>query len=120
MGVPIESDDASVAGLRSETMGELVMRDARDGEGAGLLALTLAAYAEYAAVMPAEAWERYREGIVGTLSDVGPAAQIVAEADGAVVGTALLYPAGTRLIGPDGREVVFEFPEARLLAVAPA
>lgn len=101
-------------------MGDLTMRDARDGEGESLLALTLAAYEEYAAVMPPGEWERYREGIVGTLSDVGPAAQVVAETEGAMVGTALLYPAGTRLTAPDGREVFFEWPEARLLAVEPA
>jgi len=57
---------------------------------------------------------------VRTLSDVRPAEQPVAELNGAVVGTALLYPAGTRLTGPDGAGVTFEWPEARLLAVAPA
>jgi GNAT superfamily N-acetyltransferase len=37
-----------------------------------------------------------------------------------MVGTALLYPAGARVRRPDGGEVVFEWPEIRLLAVAPA
>src|SRR4051812_6704311 len=101
-------------------MGDLILRDAREGERDELLALTLAAYEEFAATMPAGEWPRYRESIVRTLSNVRPAEQIAAESDGAIVGTALLYPAGTRLTGPDGAEVSFEWPEARLLAVAPA
>jgi GNAT superfamily N-acetyltransferase len=101
-------------------MTDLILRDARDGEGPMLLALTLAAYEQYAATMPADAWPRYREGIMHTLSDIGSAAQIVAQREGAMVGTALLYPAGTRLTGPDGSEITFTWPEVRLLAVAPA
>jgi len=101
-------------------MGELNLRDARDGERDELLALTLAAYEEFAATMPDGEWPRYRENIVGTLKDVRPAEQIVAESGGAVVGTALLYPAGSRFVGPDGAGITFRWPETRLLAVAPA
>jgi GNAT superfamily N-acetyltransferase len=100
-------------------MGDLILRDARDGERDELLALTLAAYEEFAAAMPAGEWPRYRESIVRTLRDVRPAEQIVAESGGTIVGTALLYPAGSRFTGPDGVGVAFEWPEARLLAVAP-
>jgi GNAT superfamily N-acetyltransferase len=101
-------------------MDDPILRDARDDERETLLELTLAAYEEYAATMPADAWPRYREGIVHTLAEVGPAAQIIAEREGAIVGTALLYPAGTRLARPDGSEMTFTWPEVRLLAVAPA
>lgn len=101
-------------------MSDLILRDARDDERGDLLALTLAAYEEFAAAMPAGEWPRYRESIVHTLGDVRPAEQVVAELGGAVVGTALLYPAGSRFAGPDGVGVAFEWPEARLLAVAPA
>jgi GNAT superfamily N-acetyltransferase len=100
-------------------MHETRLRDAREGERGALLALTLAAYAEYAATMPADAWREYREGIARTLADARPARQIVAERDGAIVGTVLLYPAGTRLTRPDGGEIVFRWPELRLLAVGP-
>jgi GNAT superfamily N-acetyltransferase len=101
-------------------MNEIQVRDARESDREAILAVTLTAYEEYGAVMPAEAWREYREGIVRTLGDVRSAAQqVVAEREGRVVGTALLYPAGTRVVRPDGGEVVFEWPEIRLLAVGP-
>ena len=65
-------------------------------------------------------WEDYRQAILGTLADVKPAQQIVAERDGAILGTVLLYPAGTVFFTPDGLPVTLTWPEVRLLAVAPA
>jgi GNAT superfamily N-acetyltransferase len=46
-------------------------------------------------------------------------AQIVAENDGAVVGAVLLYPPGA-VANPGGKPITREWPEVRLLAVAPA
>ena len=89
-------------------MNDLIVRDARDGDREIIRRVTLSAYEQYAAVMQTH-WEGYRHNILTTLGDVKPAEQIVAEQHGAIVGTVLLYPAGT-----------LAWPELRLLAVAPA
>ena len=62
-------------------MSGLQIRQARPSDRAAIEAVTLAAYQEYAAVMPAH-WEGYRQNILATLADVQPAAQIVADQDG--------------------------------------
>jgi GNAT superfamily N-acetyltransferase len=97
----------------------LHIREARDDDRAAIREVTLAAYQEYAAVMPAH-WEGYKQGILATLADVTPAEQFVAVQDDLLVGTVLLFPAGSRLTGPDGVGVSLIWPEIRLLAVAPA
>ncbi len=100
-------------------MPDPIIRTAHDDDRASIKEVTLAAYQEYAALMPAQ-WEDYRQGILETLTEVEPAQQIVAELDGAVVGTVLLYPAGTVFTAPNGTSVTLGWPEVRLLAVAPA
>jgi GNAT superfamily N-acetyltransferase len=64
-------------------------------------------------------WEDYRQAILATLAEVKPAQQIVAERDGAIFGTVLLYPAGTVFSSPDGLPITLAWPEVRLLAVGP-
>lgn len=105
--------------MRMEEEKALRLRDAEERDRAAIREVTLAAYQEYAAKMPAH-WERYREGIVSTLSDIAPAAQIVAEESGRLVGTVLLYPPGTVFRSPNRPAVPLVWPEIRLLAVAPA
>lgn len=95
------------------------LRDATRADHAAIEALTLAAYEQYAAVLSAPFWAAYRDNIRKTLADVGPAAQIVAEDGGVLVGAVLLYPAGGILV-TGGPSISLEFPEVRLLAVAPA
>jgi hypothetical protein len=68
------------------------IRDARSGDRDAIRGVTLSAYEEYAALMPGH-WEGYRQSILATLADVGGAEQIVAELDGTIVGTVLLFPA---------------------------
>jgi GNAT superfamily N-acetyltransferase len=97
----------------------LRIRDARAGDRDAIEAVTLAAYQQYAAVMPA-LWERYRQNILSTLAAARPDSQIVAEEEGRVVGSVLLYPAGTILPTPRSPSVALTWPEVRLLAVAPA
>ena len=77
-------------------------------------------YAEYSALMPAEHWEAYRRDMLAALNEEGTAERIVAERDGAIEGSVLLYPAGTVVRIPDGGTVRRDQPEVRLLAVAPA
>ena len=100
-------------------MNSLCLRDGRPGDRDAIRDVTLSAYQEYAALMPSH-WVNYRQHILATLADVKPAEQIVAERDGDVVGTVLLYPAGTVFSTPDGASVTLAWPEVRLLAVAPA
>lgn len=99
----------------------ITIRDARPADRAAIEAVTLAAYEQYAAVLPAALWEAYRQNIVATLADATPAMQIVAEKEGALVGSVLLYPAGEDMGGPGrGKAMMLTWPEVRLLAVSPA
>ena len=100
-------------------MTDLIMRDAQPEDRAAIEDVTIAAYQEYAPTMQAR-WEIYRHSILGTLADVRPAEQIVAERGGAITGTVLLFPAGIELTRPDGSQFSLAAPEIRLLAVAPA
>lgn len=97
----------------------LHIRDAHPSDRGAIEALTLSAYQEYAALMPAH-WASYRQNILATLAAVQPAAQIVAEQEGQLVGTVLLYPAGTVIGNPGDAPVTLTWPEVRLLAVGPA
>lgn len=95
---------------------ELEIRDARPDELDAIRGITLAAYAQYAAIMPH--WEMYRRELLATLSDDQTAARIVAVRHGAVIGSVLLYPASAQVYDTPGANS--GAPELRLLAVAPA
>jgi GNAT superfamily N-acetyltransferase len=98
-----------------------VIRSAGAAERPAIEAVTLAAYEQYATVLPSALWREYRRNIVETLAAASPDVTIVAEAAGALVGSVLLYPAGVEMIEP-GRDTASRLahPEVRLLAVAPA
>jgi GNAT superfamily N-acetyltransferase len=96
----------------------LRIRDACSSDRGAIEAVTLAAYEQYAALMPAH-WEGYRQNILATLAAAQPEAQIVAEKKGGLVGTVLLYPAGSVMARPGGGSITLAEPEVRLLAVAP-
>lgn len=94
------------------------IRDARPDERAAIQELTLAAYAEYAQVMAPQAWAGLRNAVLTGLNGEPDAARIVAELDGALVGSVLLCPP---TIGAYGGAVArIDWPEIRLLAVAPS
>lgn len=101
-------------------MSDFALRDARPEDQPSIRDATLAAYEEYAKVLPVWAWEAYKRDILSTLARPEPAEQIVAERDGEILGTVLLYPAGSVLELPDGPTFTRQFPEVRLLAVPPA
>jgi GNAT superfamily N-acetyltransferase len=106
---------------KDRKMNNLQIRDARDTDRDAIRDVTLAAYQEYAAILPPAHWGDYRRDMLDSLVNVGPAQQIVAEQNGAIVGSVLLYPAGAVFYAPDGISFVrIEQPEVRLLAVAPA
>ena len=95
------------------------VRDARDGDRDAIEAVTLAAYEQYAARIPA-LWDAYRRNIIATLAAAPSGTRIVAEEEGRVVGSVLLYPAGTVLDRAGGGSATLALPEVRLLAVAPS
>jgi ribosomal protein S18 acetylase RimI-like enzyme len=96
----------------------LRIRDAQDSDRGAIEAVTLAAYQQYAAMMPSH-WEAYRQNILATLAAVEPAMQIVAEQERGIVGTVILYPVGTVFAVPGSPSITRTLPEVRLLAVAP-
>ena len=98
----------------------IAIRDARAVDRAAIEAVTLAAYEQYAATLGATLWGMYRQNIVATLASVKPGTLIVAEQEGALVGSVLLYPAGSVMGEPGGgKAMTLTWPEVRLLAVAP-
>lgn len=93
------------------------IRNASPNDQDAVRYLTLAAYQEYEALFPAH-WEDYRQNILATLALTTSAEQIVAEQNGAIVGSALLFPAGIIGFDPNGAPITRQWPEVRLLAVA--
>ena len=101
-------------------MSDITIRNATEQERDAIRDLTLEAYQEFAPMMPDWAWAEYRKDIAETVTHPEPAEQIVAERDGEILGTVLLYPQGGSYHLPDGSEQHWEFPEVRLLAVSAA
>jgi predicted N-acetyltransferase YhbS len=86
------------------------IREARPEEYGTILDVTRAAYEQYASDMPAETWDGYLVNMAETIVQDASAQRIVAERDGAIVASVLLFPAGAQ-----GRDE----PMIRLLAVTP-
>jgi ribosomal protein S18 acetylase RimI-like enzyme len=93
------------------------IRDARDEEREAIRDVTLTAYEEYAAVMPRPFWDGYKRQLLVTLDEEGPVERIVAEREGTIIGSVLLYPPLANAY--TGVSVGAGWPEVRLLAVAP-
>jgi ribosomal protein S18 acetylase RimI-like enzyme len=95
------------------------LRDARPGDRAAVAALTLQAYGEYAAKMEPAAWAGLEGAVRAALASDDPAVQrIVAERDGEIVGSVMLYPPAASAYGELAGAAAW--PELRLLAVAPS
>jgi GNAT superfamily N-acetyltransferase len=93
------------------------IRTAYDNERDAIRDVTLAAYEEYAAVMPSQRWAGYQQTMLATLDEKGLVERIVVEMDKAIVGSVLLYPPNGNAYG--GMTNSIGVPEVRLLAVAP-
>ena len=94
----------------SRTAEAIHIREARPEEYGTILDVTRAAYEQYAADMPADRWDAYMQNMAETIMQDGSVLRIVAERDGHIAGSVLLFLAG----GADREE-----PMIRLLAVAP-
>ena len=95
----------------------VLIRDAREEERAAVRELTLRAYAEFAAVMEPSAWAGLDEAVRRTMDSDAGAERIVAEHEGRIVGSVMLFPASTATYG--GSLEAPPWPELRLLSVAP-
>lgn len=100
-------------------MSEIRLRDATPADTDAIRGVTLAANVQYELVS-AMLWEGYKQNILETLADVTPAQQIVAEQNGEILGTVLLYPGETVFHRADGSPFTLDSFEVRLLAVTPA
>jgi GNAT superfamily N-acetyltransferase len=98
--------------------GELLLRDARPDERPAIARLTLRAYAEYASIMAPSAWQALRDAVMASLADDAGVTRIVAERDGAIVGSVALYDPGAAPYGDLASRA--PWPEVRLVAVDPA
>jgi GNAT superfamily N-acetyltransferase len=94
------------------------VRTARPTERDAIVRLTRAAYAEYAHVMAPSAWAALEQAIDASLADDRGVTRLVAEIDGAIVGSAALYEPDAAAYGD--LVSATPWPELRLVAVAPA
>lgn len=95
--------------------GGLVIRDARPDEREAIRALTLQAYEQYATTMEPGAWAGLSGAIRGGL-EAEQAERIVAERDGRLLGSVMLFPPAVNAYA--GETGPASWPELRLLAVA--
>ncbi len=93
-------------------MSDVTIRQARDDELDDVASLIVDAYAEYAARMSPDAWSSYANEIANVRGRMADAELLVAERDGALVGSATVF-AGWRGAQPGTCGI-------RLLAVLPA
>lgn len=98
-------------------MADFQVRDARTDERDAIRDLTLRAYGEYATIMHPDAWAGLEKAIHGAFRGDSLAEQIVADDQGTLIGSIMLFPAHARAYG-DMLEPL-AWPEVRLLAVPP-
>jgi GNAT superfamily N-acetyltransferase len=93
------------------------LREARPEERTAIVELTLSAYAQYAAEITPEGFDLYMRHIRHTLETDDRPIYLVAEQDGQLAASVLLYPPYLKIYSdlPNGSA----YPEVRLLAVSP-
>jgi len=99
------------------TDGAMRIRDAREADRAAVRALTLQAYAEYERVMEPSAWAELEAAVRRAVDSESDAERIVAEHEGRIVGSVMLFPPASAAYG--GSVEAPPWPELRLLAVSP-
>src|SRR5215207_4870403 len=95
-----------------------LVRTARPADRGVIARLTLAAYREFASLMDPDAWRALDQAIRTSLADDTNVTRVVAELDGAIVGSAALYAPDSAAYGSLAE--LTPWPEVRLVAVDPA
>lgn len=95
----------------------VIVRDAREEDRASVRALTLGAYEEYASIMAPSGWAALQRAAHAALDSRETAHRLVAERDGDIVGSVMLFPPSADAYAGAARPV--SWPEVRMLAVAP-
>jgi ribosomal protein S18 acetylase RimI-like enzyme len=93
------------------------IRNAHSSERRIIRDLTMAAYAQYQAVMPQDFWIYYRQNMITTLDEEENGERIVAEQNGSIVGSVLLFPPTANAYA--SVHINSSYPEVRFLAVLP-
>jgi len=104
-------------GLDSHSSLVINIRNATDGEREVIRELTLRAYAEYATIMDPASWAGLRQALTDALASDKPVERILADDDGRIVGSAMLYAPESDAYG--ALVSASAAPEIRLVAVAP-
>lgn len=95
----------------------MVIRDATNDELHFIREQRVAAYEEHAKKIPEGHWEALKRAIL-TESELQPGVErIVAEINGEILGSVVLFPAKSNAY--EGNVAELEYPEIRMLAVAP-
>ena len=99
----------------------LRIREAGADDHAAVEVVTLAAYEQYASVLPAPLWTAYRANILAALAEAPPGRGARCPPRGPPLPRSAPRPAGTAMTEPGtDREWRIGEPEVRLLAVPPA
>jgi predicted N-acetyltransferase YhbS len=104
-------------GGRAHSSSVTTIRTATAGERAEIRELTRRAYREYAETMSPASWSGLSQALDDALASDEPVERIVADDDGRIVGSAMLYPPETDAYG--ALVSASAAPEIRLVAVAP-
>ncbi|MBB6633790.1 GNAT family N-acetyltransferase [Cohnella thailandensis] len=93
------------------------IRDAAEADREELRKILIEAYEQYASDIP-DRWEAYKESILASVDGGAPKARLVAELNGEIVGSALLFDSSAEAYGDP--ELGIHSPIIRLLAVSPS
>ncbi|WP_160723784.1 GNAT family N-acetyltransferase [Bacillus sp. USDA818B3_A] len=95
----------------------MIIRDAVAEEIPLIQELRLQAYEIHAEKIPQGHWEALKQAITSDRDKTSEIERIVVELDGEIVGSVVLYPPMTDAY--EGNVAALDFPEIRMLAVAP-
>lgn len=93
------------------------IRDALKSELSYIQEQRINAYKEYAQVLPEDHWNALKQAIVSDADTQAGVERLVAELDGRVVGSIVLFP--TKTDEYNGLVDELDYPEIRMLAVTP-
>lgn len=106
---------ADTANTVNAAHSSLVVRDAEEADKTSIRSVLLEAYSQYEAAL-SDRWPAYKESILASVEEDGPKARIVAEWEGRIVGSALLFDSSEAAYGLP--ELGIKGPIVRLLGVA--